>query len=230
MIATSRFVFLHLHKSGGTFVNRLLIDCFPDAQVLGYHLPREYMPVEFRDRPVLGTVRNPWDYYVSWYWFQAAMATPNALFRRLSDGGRLGFADTVRNLVTLGEQPALLAQVVAELPEQFPNRGINLTRRCLAPLAGSGLGFYSFMYRRMYGPGEDATLVRMQELRSALPQALRRLGVEPDAAVLEFLRTSPPLNAGRHERYERYYDPALRDLVGERDAALASRHGFGFGA
>lgn len=229
MIATRRFVFLHLHKSGGSFVNRFLRQCFPEAKVLGYHLPREYLPAQFRDAPLLGTVRNPWDYYVSWYAFQAAMATPNALFRTLSEERRLDAAGTIRNLVTLAEQPDLLARVVAELPEVFPNRGINLTRACLAPLAGSGLGFYSFMYRRMYGAGDDVRLVRTHELRAALPNALRALGTEPDAAMLEYLRSSPPLNAGRHAPYPDYYDAALRELVANRDAALISRHGFSFG-
>jgi len=37
MIATDRFVFLHLHKSGGTFVNECLLRHVPGARQLGYH-------------------------------------------------------------------------------------------------------------------------------------------------------------------------------------------------
>ena len=70
MIATPRFVFIHLHKSGGTFVNECLLRFVPAARRLGYHLPRAAVPSEYAHLPVLGYVRNPWSYYVSWYAFQ----------------------------------------------------------------------------------------------------------------------------------------------------------------
>ena len=91
MIATSSFVFLHLHKSGGTFVNECLLRFVPGARRLGYHLPRHLIPPESAALPVLGLVRNPWSYYVSWYSFQAARDNPNALFRVLSEERRLDF-------------------------------------------------------------------------------------------------------------------------------------------
>ena len=52
---------------------------------------------------ILGFVRNPWSYYVSWFAFQSAMAQPNALFRVLSEDGRLDFARTITNMVSLSQ-------------------------------------------------------------------------------------------------------------------------------
>src|SRR5690348_2702699 len=101
MIVCDRFVFIHLHKSGGTFVNQLLLQCVPSARQIGYHLPYRELPEEHRYLPVLGTVRNPWDYYVSWYFFQNAQPRPNSLFRICSDDRRLGFSQTIRNLASL---------------------------------------------------------------------------------------------------------------------------------
>ena len=91
MIATGRFVFLHLHKSGGSFVNECLLRFLPDARRVGYHLPRSLIPTEFAALPVFGFARNPWSYYVSWFSFQAARDHPNALYRLLSNDGRRGF-------------------------------------------------------------------------------------------------------------------------------------------
>ena len=85
MIVTDRLLFLHLHKSGGTFVNSLLMHCVPSARRIGYHLPYREAPQAFRDRPVVGTVRSPWAYYVSWYHFQSAQAKPNILFQVCSN-------------------------------------------------------------------------------------------------------------------------------------------------
>ena len=168
MIVTDRFVFLHLHKSGGSFVNRFLMECVPGSQPVGYHLPRDDIPGDARHLPILGTVRNPWDYYVSWYSFQAAMPAPNALFLIASEERRLDFNGTVRNLMRLGEDDSLLSAWVDRLPSERPHRGINLSKTCVAPLAQSGMGFYTFLYRRMYGDRSNTTLLDMAALREGL--------------------------------------------------------------
>ena len=60
MIVADRFVFLHLHKSGGSFVNEFLLRFVPDARRLGYHLPRSLTPATHASLPTLGfVVRSP---------------------------------------------------------------------------------------------------------------------------------------------------------------------------
>jgi len=68
MLITRKFVFVHLQKCGGTSVREYLMHLFPNA----IRTPREHdglrdIPDEHKDKPVLGTVRNPWAWYVSWY-------------------------------------------------------------------------------------------------------------------------------------------------------------------
>jgi hypothetical protein len=228
VIVTSRFVFLHLHKSGGTFVNRFLLTHFPDAVVVGYHLPLTVLPAEFGQRPVFGLVRNPWDYYVSWHAFQQTLARPNVLFLATSDDGRLGFNDTIRNLVRLGEDPARLARVAAGLPTTFANRGINLTRDCIASLAGSPRGFYSWLFERMYGTASRVVVGRMETLRADLRQFLSTQAVPLDPAMNVFLDHQPPLNASEHPARSAMYEPSLAALVGERDRPVIDRFRYQF--
>lgn len=228
MIATERFVYLHLHKSGGTFVNRFLLEWLPTAQRIGYHLPRSQIPPELRSLPVLGTVRNPWEYYVSWYSFQAAMETPNALFSFVSAGRTLDFPATLRNLLALPGDVQRLEELVRKMPETFPGRGLNLTQQCLQPWAGSTEGFYSFLYQRMFVPGSSDVLLRTDEIRHALPAALQDLGVVVTPAMRDYLAQAPALNRSPHSPYQEYYDPSLQALVAERDAGLIARHGFKF--
>ena len=228
MIVTDRFVFLHLHKSGGSFVNRFLLESMPTARQIGYHLPRAYIPADARHLPILGTVRNPWDYYVSWYSFQQAMASPNALFAIASEDRRLGFAGTLRNLMRLGEDPQLLDAWTARLPRELPNRGINLSRDCVMPLRNSGLGFYGFLYQRMYGDRSRTTLLETQQLRKDLHSFLDSAGVETTPAMLAWLRDRPAVNVSAHDHYSAYYDEASRQLVANKDADIIRRHGFEF--
>jgi len=102
MIVTDGFVFLHLHKSGGSFVNEFLKRFYPSAREIGYHLPWSLVPESHADLPALGLVRNPWSYYVSWYTFQKQRPRPNALFRLLSDDGSLDFEAIVKRLASHG--------------------------------------------------------------------------------------------------------------------------------
>ena len=229
MIVTRHLVFLHLHKSGGTFVNQWLLQFFEGARQVGYHLPRRLIPPDLTQLPVLGLVRNPWSYYVSWYAFQSAMPQPNALFRTLSEGGRLGFEGTITNMLNLGSGGAHLEPIVAALPLSFTNQGLNLPGPELAAIRGTGLGFYSFLYRYMYGVDGAVRIARMEGMREQLPPLVAAAGEPVSEEAASHLASAPALNTSVHPPYADYYGAELRDLVGERDAELIERHGYRFG-
>ena len=230
MIVTGRFVFLHLHKSGGSFVNEFLLRHVSDARAIGYHLPRRMIPAIYEGLPALGLVRNPWSYYVSWFTFQSNRPTRNVLFNVLSDNGRLDFKSTIRNMLELGAGGPLLQPLIDGLPSVYTNRGLNLPGFAVEPLRNSGLGFYSFLYGHLYGGGSGLLRVgRMEYLRSDLLALLTAVGQPVGEAARSHLLTEGPRNASQHAAYTRYYDDALRDLVAERDAGLIEQHGYRFG-
>ncbi len=228
MIISDRLVFLHLHKSGGTFVNQFLLNCVPAARQIGYHLPYSALPEAYRALPVMGSVRNPWAYYVSWYFFQSGQERPNSLFRICSDNGALGFEATIANLLNLHADDARVDRLTEALPEQFGRAGINLTKSCIQPIRGSGLGFYSFLYRRLYAGAETPIMLRVETLRADLRQALETLGEQTDARAERFLADVPPLNRSAHGPMQGYYGPALRDAVAKADAGLIEGYGYAF--
>jgi hypothetical protein len=229
MIVTPRFVFLHLHKSGGTFVNAGLVQHVAGARQLGYHLPRSMLPAQFASLPILGLVRNPWSYYVSWYSFQRSRPRPNALFQTLSDGGALDFAGTIRNMLNLEREPALLDRVLAALPPAYINQGLNLPSFALAPIRGSGLGFYSFLYRYLYGPDiASVKLARMEGLRVEVPYLLESAGEPVTSELREYMSSAPALNTSEHAPHRQLYDADLAQLVAERDRLVIERHGYSF--
>ena len=231
MIVTPRFVFLHLHKSGGTFVNECLMKFVPDARHMGYHLPRSMIPPEQAALPVLGFVRNPWSFYVSWYSFQLKRPNPNFLFRIISDDGRLDFADTLRNLLDLGAGSIRLDLVLRALPDSYSNQGLNLPRFALAPIRDTQLGFYTNLYRYLYAGGErPVTVGRLEELRDDLIPMLERVSQPVSDEMRRYIETESPRNTSDHIGYTDYYDETLRDLVARRDAEVVHRHGYRFGS
>jgi hypothetical protein len=231
MITTERFVFLHLHKSGGTFVNECLVRFLPDARHVGYHLPRSMIPPESAHLPVLGFVRNPWSYYVSWYFFQLDRPHPNFLFRILSDEGRLDFNATVRNMLDLGAGSIRLDLVLRALPKTYSNQGLNLPAPQLAPIRNTRIGFYTYLYRYLYsGAGLPVILGRLEALRESLLPMLASVGQVVSDDVRRFVDDEAPRNSSNHTSYAGYYTPEVRDLVAERDAEVIARHGYQFGA
>jgi len=229
MITTDRFVFLHLHKSGGTFVNECLLHFLPDARHIGYHLPRSLVPPQASALPALGFVRNPWSYYVSWYSFQLERPHPNFLFRILSEDGRLGFEETVRNMLNLGAGSLRLDLLLRALPSQYSNQGLNLPRFALAPIRDTRLGFYTFLYRYLYSGGNQPAVVgRLELLRDELIPMLESVGQPMSAEMRRHVEHEAPTNTSTHSAYADYYGAALRDLVAERDAEIIARHGYRF--
>lgn len=232
MIVADRCVFLHLHKSGGTFVNEFLLRFVAGARRVGYHLPRSLVPAGCAHLPVLGFVRNPWDYYVSWYAFQSGLPTPNVLFRTLSDDGRLDFEHTIANMLELGVSGRYLDRLVAALPTGYLQQGLNVPGFVLESMRASGLGFYSFLYRHLYGgagTGAGVTSIRRTDrLRAELPALLSGVGVPVTQAMRDHLVAAPDSNTSEHAAYPEYYGRELRELVAVRDAPIIARHGFDF--
>ena len=220
MIATDDLLFIHLHKSGGTFVNELLMRYGANSRRIGYHLPYREVPAALRSLPVLGTLRDPLGYYVSWYHFQKNMVRPNALFAIASDGGTLDFTATITNLLFLERDERRLAMLEAAVPVDFVTHGLNLTKHCVGQLRGCGLGFYAYLTARMYAGAPALRLVRTERIRDDLPGALSSLGMVVGGQVMAFLRDAPTLNRSRHGDVGGYYDAALEGLVRARDAVV----------
>jgi hypothetical protein len=230
MVVTPNFIFLHLHKSGGTFVNECLMRFVREARQIGYHLPRLMIPEECAHLPVLGLVRNPWSYYLSWYSFQLERPHPNFLFRILSDEGQLDFEGTIRNMLQLGAGSLRLDMLLRALPSTYSNQGLNLPNFALASIRDTRAGFYTFLYRYLYqGAGEPMIIGRMEQMRADLVPLLEQVGYSPSDEMRSYIAEALPRNASQHGDYAQYYSDALRKLVAQRDEEIISRHAYRFG-
>ena len=228
MIVSNKFVFLHLHKSGGTFVNQMMTSCIPYARQIGYHFPYSELPKSFSRLPVVGTVRNPWDYYVSWYHFQSQMKQPNALFMCVSKNNSLNFEETILNLLSISENEQLFTEFQQQLPTQFISNGINITQKCLEPHKNSGSGFYSFLYSRLYHGTSKPIIIKMEQLRDGLNVLVEQLQLQPLARLQAFLRDAPNMNTSAHKHYQSYYSIKLKQRIASADAAVIDQHCYMF--
>ena len=226
MLIHDRFVFLHLQKTAGTFIAKALQRELPKRSLRSgapgkLHPGWDDIPSDAMDRPVLLYVRNPWDWYVSWYHFVMATRPDNLVFRLLFAEGGNDFPTTVRNAcegIPIDGDPAL-----EELISRGGNRQMELQLQ--------GYDFYTARFLEFVGEGLDSdrlTIGRYESLFDDLECFLGRVGVSLTDAAKTRLRTGAPLNNTPHKPYRHYYDAELRDVVGSCCRRLIDRFGYSF--
>jgi hypothetical protein len=230
MIATDKFVFVHLPRSGGTFVADVITKFFPTAHEIGYHLPRTLLPSEYSHLPVLGAVRNPWEFYVSWYYHVWPRDAASPLVSWVSENGTLGFEGTTRNALNLGVDDQRLDILIGMLPDQvdYRKRNIpNITKDAMRRVRGSGVGYYTFRFNHLFGNADDVFVYRLETLRQDLVNFFEEIGAATDE-LRDYVLYSEKLNAAEHLHYSAYYTPDLAKLVSVRDRQLIERFGYVF--
>lgn len=197
MFLTRDFVFVHIPKTGGNFVQEILARYAPpewQLQIFDVHATHEQIPASHRHLPRLAFARNPFSWHVSWFHFQ--QRARSEFFLKISDNDTLGFAATMRRAYT-GNGP--LAQSAGALTQT------------LLDMLGEGL--------------EGATVGKIENMRPELLRMFRTCTEVPDAMAEAILQV-PPQNTSTHRHYSSYYDPELRALIRSKDAPVFDFFGY----
>jgi hypothetical protein len=203
----SRFVMIHVQKTGGLSVDEVLRKAAPDAEAVsvpgyGRHAGiGQLLAVrpECASYFVLGFVRNPWARLYSWW----------AMIQRRKASAEAGNAYVVEMM----SRNRFWRQVVAEYAdfETFVLRGTREIDR---------LGTPQLAY--LSSPDKDADFVgRTETLEDDLRRVLDLLDLPTRVEV-------PHRNAAPASDYRRHYTPAMRDRVGEAFAPDLERFGYEF--
>ena len=228
MLVTNEFVFGHLPRSGGTFVSEVIRKFFPSAHEIGHHLPRELLPRKYSGLPVLGTVRNPWEFYVSLYHYVWPKDAASILVSWMSENGGLGFIGSARNLLNLGVNNERLDVLIEMLPEQvdYDRRSIpNISKETMRKIRGTGIGYYTSRFNHIFGNADDVFFCRVETLRQDLVSFFEEIGAATDE-LRDYVLQSDKKNISDHLHYSTYYTPELAELVLVRDRQLITRFGY----
>jgi hypothetical protein len=230
MIVTDKFVFVHLPRAGGTFISALIKKFFPSGHEIGYHLPWELLPKEYTHLPVLGAVRNPWEFYVSWYYHVWPRDAATVLVSWMTENGTVAFPGTTRNALNLGSDNERLDRLIEMLPEvvDYRRRNIpNITKDAMRKIRGSGVGYYTFRFNHLFGTQDNVFICRLETLRQDLVAFFEGIGVATDE-LREYVLCSDKQNMAEHFHYATYYTPELAELVLIRDRPVIERFGYVF--
>jgi hypothetical protein len=230
MIITDKFVFLHLPRTGGTFVTEIVRKFFPSAFEIGHHMPRELLPIEYSHLPSFGIVRNPWEFYVSLYHYILRKDAARQFIEWMTDDFTLDFAGSLRNLLDLGVNETRLDALIEVLPEKidYSKRYIpNVSKNTMRSIRGMGIGYYTFRFNEMFGNEKDIYLCRTESLKSDLIAFFDRIGAATDE-LRDYILRLDKKNISNHSHYSTYYTPELAELVSTREHKIVAKFGYVF--
>ena len=238
MIVTDHFVFIHVSRTGGTFLNKLIMQQVSGARMLQYHGHLRDLPAAYAQLPVIGFVRNPWDWYVSMY--SDYRRKGQFVFQILSDRGTLDFERTVSRFLNLGDGSAASRRLLQHLARVAP-RVINRGRPARNHLPGlrsehfanysEGIGYYTWLFQLMFQSerGHAIHLGRFENLREEALRLFEETGTPITDPIAAYLGEAKPLNASpRPKNFVGAYAPELEQLVAEKERYLVDQFGYEF--
>ncbi|MHC4903184.1 MAG: hypothetical protein ACYTGD_16150 [Planctomycetota bacterium] len=225
MLISKEFVFIHIPKTAGDFIKKVCQAHFGDDYFVKHdlkkHGPARDLPEPYRDLPVFALVRNPWDWYVSWYHYLMGSGRPqahrdrvekmNPFWVRLSDGFRNDFGTTVRNLLDESYWQG----------EPHPGPIMEMARE-------QDVGMLTAHYRRLLDdvPLSQLVVGKSETCREDLLVFLRGIRVQVDEELERDLWRRRPVNRSKRGDYREYYDDELRDLVAHKERCIVSGYGY----
>lgn len=225
MIISPDFICIHLQKCGGSFLREFLTKNIPNARYNGIVHDRACdIPKEHENKPILGLIRNPWDWYVSWY--AATQSNPKGLFWGLhTKGKKTTFHEFISKLFSIRQT--------------IHNIDFGLIHQL-------GIGLYTYYYIKSYcrNPNVvfrnlitkplDGSMVfeieicRTENLRSDLMNFLATTHIGITESQANILLTMPKVNISLRNRYQDYYNEQLMQLIRKKDKYIVDQFGYEF--
>ena len=238
MIVTKHFVYIHTSRTGGTFLNKLIMEHVPGARMIQYHGHLGDLPREYAHLPVIGFARNPWDWYVSMYCDYRRKQ--QYVYQILSDRGVLGFKATVARFLNLGDNTAQCKRLLDQLGKAAPT-SINVQapgRRDVPGLRSEHFanfpenqGYYSWLFQLMYQSENDHRIHigRFENLREEALRLFEQTGTPITKGITTYLKDGKVLNSSpRPPAYIEGYGPELEQLVAKKDKYLIDQFEYVF--
>jgi hypothetical protein len=210
----------------------------PGAQMIQYHGHLRDLPREFSHLPVIGFVRNPWDWYVSMYFDYRGKQ--QYVYQILSQGGVLGFEETVARFLNLGDRSAESQKLLTTLKKTAPavinaqtsrrrgNPGLRSEHFANFP---ENQGYYSWLLQLMFAASEPhrVHIGRFENLREDALRLFEETGAPITEKISTYLKDAQQQNASKRPvYYAEGFTPGLRQLVADKEKHLIDQYDYKF--
>lgn len=200
MIICNDFIFLHLQKCAGTTIREFLFKAFANCKrYKGEHSSIAAIPKDQCNKFIIGTIRNPHDWYLSYY--SNRKWEESKIFKDLF---MCEFKEFLRRCF---------------FTEERKLHDVNFYKT-----KEQGIGPYTYYYNYCYGvQGVKSNLhiIKTEELREGLIDKLSLS--EKQIKILDGMAR---LNPSEHGNYIKYYDQEMLKWVQEKDHIIFERHNY----
>jgi len=221
MVIHEKFIFVHMVKTGGTFLQEYFGKNIAGCRATGSGANRHKPVWAVKDLPQFkfGVMRNPYAWYVSWWAFQAVQRSPgNSLPSLLVSD----FSQSIRNL---DQAHGIVKQTKSPLFIDF-----DIMRRF-------DIGVMTYKFIEMFCDADrifaqdtfngfnrsdfliDATIF-MEDLKNELVELFYDHIFELTELQTKALYDHPRVNAGQHSQYHEYYNDETLAWVKHKDRHL----------
>lgn len=230
VFSTQHFTWLHVPKTGGTWLHDVLTKHAPPSWGLvggeAAHVRLFEVPMALEHwngvperigLPIIATVRNPWDWYVSLYFYLEQ--------HRVNGTGGYALPPTERpEGLRVWTRRYAQGNDVAGFRKAMPLILEDMHRR-----SGYMAVTNPQTYFLRHGDGSlGVTPVRFEGLRENMIEALALIGAPIPSSLQTALRSAPAINRSGHAGYVDCYDDATRRLVAQREGWLIDTFGYRF--
>lgn len=211
MICTDKICFIHLPKTGGSFVRTCMKDIFDNTYFDngGSGLKEHSYPKINMDQHAFGFIRNPFDWYVSlWCHFKKKPDSIKRTHKHYDED----FNIFLKNLLC---NPHLRM------------RGLNnwIARVVFSDMHAAGMGLLTYMHDMMYMYADE--VCRFENIRDEVVRIFTEnsnIGV----SILDTVYNIPPVKSSERLHYHNYYNDESRDIVSRVDKVLLEKYGYNF--
>jgi hypothetical protein len=208
MIINKDMVFIHLQKCGGTFIKQIMEQHLEATNVRPEHNGYSHIAIDNKLKPVLGSIRNPYSWYVSVY--HSHLPTAEVSFFKDIFKKTNNFADWLKVLLNMdsGTLHDLQLETIAQMN--------------IGPYTYRTLMCYGKAVRKIHNLSIDdiefgkITYIKTENLaRNFIKFLKENTGISQE--IEDNILNTSSINKSSHGDYEQYYDKEAYELVNLKD-------------
>lgn len=236
MLVSQSLVFIHLTKCGGTFLRSALLEVDGPQRYGGrYHGPWSELPVQYRAMPVITAVRNPYDWWVSWYHFMKTHNWFNPIARAAVDTGNESFSKMLQFIIAAQDKDSNAAKSIDLAIHNFTKShnsvANDFNKNMTDHMQQNQCGILSWRYNfQLDGiPYNQLTIMRQESLLDDLQQVFNLAGHHLRNDQVEKLMDLPRANTTKRSAdYREYYDESSKLAVESLEKLIFKKFDYKF--